>query len=102
MKIRIITSIVILQWIYITAEAQILEHPLNYNPEISQEKLIPVSVRTSKAVSLPFADDFSQGTSYPESQYWEDNQAFINTTLALNPPSMGVATLDGLDAEGIF
>ncbi len=49
---------------------------------------------------LPFWDDFSEDTVYPDNNNWTDNDAYINNTLAVNPPSIGVATLDAVNAEG--
>jgi len=47
-----------------------------------------------------FFDDFSDSSVFPDDKYWADDQAFINETFAFNPPSIGVATLDGLDENG--
>lgn len=61
-----------------------------------------VSSRTksTNAVKLPFVDDFSMGVGYPNAQLWQDGQAFVNSTYPVFPPSIGVATLDALDANG--
>ena len=63
--------------------------------------------RGNGSLSIPFFDDFSTfslPTSNPdiplELQRWEDSFARINSTLALSPPTIGVATLDGLNEEG--
>ena len=53
-----------------------------------------------QTLSLPFFDDFSDSGPYPDCNYWEDNQAFVNGTLGIEPPSVGVATLDGLRPDG--
>ena len=58
----------------------------------------PVHVRT--ALHLPFVDDFSNYTGYPNSALWQDRYAFVNRTFALQPPTLGVATLDALDENG--
>jgi len=53
-------------------------------------------------ISLPFFDDFSSGTSvYPDPHKWQDKKVFINDGFAINPPSVGVATFDGIDSIGI-
>jgi Secretion system C-terminal sorting domain len=39
-------------------------------------------------------------TTIPKTSRWMDNQAWVNRTLAINPPSLGVATLDGLNQYG--
>lgn len=58
-------------------------------------------------ITLPFIDDFSRyslPTNNPEIpadwQLWTDNTARINSSLPINPPTKGVATLDGLDETG--
>ncbi|MFU8844500.1 MAG: hypothetical protein ACNA7V_11910, partial [Bacteroidales bacterium] len=52
------------------------------------------------SVNLPFFDDFSQITIYPDTSRWIDNEAFINSTFPYYPVNYGVATLDVLDAKG--
>lgn len=56
---------------------------------------------------LPFFDDFSRA-SLPTNdptvpigwQRWQDTSAYINTHFPINPPTIGVATLDGLKNDG--
>lgn len=58
---------------------------------------------TPVTVNLPFFDDFAHSVStafYPNCTHWQDNQAYVNQSMAYNPPSIGVATLDGLDETG--
>lgn len=59
------------------------------------------------SLSLPFFDDFSTpsipslaGTGFEEYHRWVDASARITATFALSPPSIGVATLEGLSATG--
>jgi hypothetical protein len=51
-------------------------------------------------LELPFFDDFSKITVYPDPMLWEDQDAFINSTYCVNPVSLGVATLDAIDHTG--
>lgn len=51
-------------------------------------------------LELPFVDDFARGMRYPASSHWADRQAFINHQYPYNPPTIGVATLDAIDASG--
>lgn len=60
---------------------------------------VPVQI-TQDTLSLPFFDDFSKGGNYPSNKTWLDRNVYINNTLANNPPSIGVATFDGLDSNG--
>ena len=55
----------------------------------------------NETLELPFFDDFSNNEGvYPSRAFWLDNQVYINNHMAPNPPSVGVATFDGLDSEG--
>lgn len=55
---------------------------------------------TTTAIKLPFVEDFSNYTGYPDPTKWQDRQAFVNATYPIYPPSIGVATLDALDEYG--
>ncbi|MEK7256528.1 MAG: hypothetical protein AAB316_17365, partial [Bacteroidota bacterium] len=62
---------------------------------------IPFVVQGDTLQNLPFFDDFSRNKgAYPSKNLWLDDLAFVNTTLAKDPPSVGFATLDGLDRHG--
>jgi len=59
------------------------------------------STRTGvEAVKLPFFDDFSNYSVYPDPLLWEDKQGFVNSTYPIYPPTSGVITLDALDENG--
>lgn len=51
-------------------------------------------------LDLPFFEDFSGGELTPSSDRWLENLVFVNQTMAHNPPSIGAATFEGLDASG--
>ena len=51
-------------------------------------------------VRLPFVDDFSNYTGYPNSGLWINRKCFANNTFAVNPPTLGVVTFDALDENG--
>ena len=54
-----------------------------------------------ETIGLPFFDDFSNNDGvYPRRDLWLDNDVYINNTMAPNPPSIGMATFDGLDPGG--
>lgn len=57
-------------------------------------------ITQKKALNLPFIDDFSQQHFYPDASKWLNNNVYINSNYAVNPPSYGVATFDGLDSTG--
>jgi hypothetical protein len=88
------------------------ELPLQFNPEANrqytdEQRFTLRQQRQGASLPIPFFDDFSRytlPTSNPtipvEWQQWSDNSAFINSTFPLNPMTIGVATLDGLEADG--
>ena len=51
-------------------------------------------------LQLPFLDDFSNAYCFPDSTKWLDRRVFINSTYPIAPPTIGVATFDGLDSTG--
>lgn len=51
-------------------------------------------------LTLPFFDDFSSLGVIPNDTLWSDAAVFINPDFAIEPPSIGVATFDGLDGFG--
>jgi len=82
--------------------------PLGVNPYLvnytNQAKKMHTPIRRliydSIRDSLPFQDDFSHGGPYPDTNLWMDKAAFINNTYPICPPTLGVATLDGVNNEG--
>lgn len=53
-------------------------------------------------ISLPFWDDFSTiRNGYADSTLWQYGQSvWVNEGMGINPPSLNVATFDGLDSLG--
>lgn len=49
---------------------------------------------------IPFMDDFSYPGPYPLATHWLDDDTYINNDLCEDPPSVGVATFDGLNRSG--
>ncbi len=103
MKCLIATSFLLFASIFLYAQP--IEMPLTHNPVLQQyAKAHPKQAKANRQVTntlmLPFFDDFSYEGPYPDSTLWMDNQAYVNPTLGKNPPSVGVATLDGLNAHG--
>ncbi len=52
--------------------------------------------------TIPFFDDFSyaQRTNYPTRNHWMDSSVYVNMDFGIAPPSLGVATFDGLNKLG--
>jgi hypothetical protein len=53
-----------------------------------------------ESVAIPFVDDFSHYTGYPDTALWIGRQAFVNQSFAVNPPTIGCVTLDAIDERG--
>lgn len=70
-----------------------------YDVCLSDTVAFPIRV-TADTIGLPFFDDFSYSGPYPDPGKWLDDKAFVNARMAIDPPSTGVATLDGLDKHG--
>ncbi len=58
------------------------------------------SAQATSLVTLPFYEDFSDISVVPDPNKWADSYAFINTSFAQDPVSIGVATLDAIDENG--
>lgn len=61
----------------------------------------PIEVPVETPAPFPFFDDFSDTEVYPNTNRWKDSTAYVNRTFGYAPPSIGVATLDGLDENGL-
>ncbi len=83
------------------AAAQEFILPLGNNPMLQDQQDKNSKKRlASVLLELPLTDDFSGNSPYPDPNIWSDNLAFINNGFAIDPPSIGVATLDALNAQG--
>lgn len=71
-------------------------HPITF----SSQQLGAKSNSTS--IFLPFKDDFSYSPTnqYARQDLWKDSTVYINSGFAIAPPSIGVATFDGLNKHG--
>lgn len=90
----------------LSAKTQVVLSPLEENPTLIsfKETLAQKNfqVCSTQILSLPFFDDFANNPNayHPNCAKWQDNHAFINDNMAYAPPSIGTATLDGLDPSG--
>ncbi|MCF8284721.1 MAG: T9SS type A sorting domain-containing protein [Sphingobacteriales bacterium] len=85
--------------------AQELTKPMTYSAVLNNayreyQLSKTYSKATADTLSLPFIDDFSYNTIYPNSKKWTDVKVFINNSFAIKPPSKGVATFDGFNEFG--
>ena len=51
-------------------------------------------------LKIPFVDDFSTTTLFPSATRWTNKLVYINNDFPINPPSVNVATFDGLNDLG--
>lgn len=90
---------------YQLTSAQEVLTPLYRNTLIEEylkaNSLTARSINSTDTISLPFFDDFSSSTIYPDPANWLDQYVFINNTFAFEPISLGVATFDGFDENGV-
>lgn len=77
---------------------------LTQNQEVKKasRELCSREKATADAVSLtlPFFEDFSILNVYPDQTKWMGLSVFVNSSFPDLPPSIGVATLDAIDATG--
>lgn len=88
--------IVIATFLALPGWAQIQLTPL------ARETKISTGRTQASELKLPFWDDFSFSTNdKPSDSLWINcTTVWVNDGMAINPPSVKVATFDGLDAEG--
>ncbi len=72
------------------------------NPEVEKnsEKLHSLRNQSNDTLELPFFDDFSLITVFPNQEKWIGYDVFVNDTWAVNPISYGVASFDVADSTG--
>ncbi len=115
MKAMTRSLLLILSWIVVfSASAQEMLVDLNGNPrlgawEMAERQHADAARAAGDTLTLPFFDDFSEPFTrlnhphdlYPSSALWEGRTVYVNNHMAINPPSQGVATFDGLDENGV-
>lgn len=94
---RIIISILLFFTLF--ANAQEVVSPLYSNPLLQNKKEL---FKESKSViSLPFFDDFSYDGHLVDMSLWEESSVFVNRSYPIEPVTLGVATFDGLNKNGL-
>jgi len=82
---------------------------IHANPLMAQLSVIPIARENTSnfrkaegdTLQLPFWDDFSTYEGMPDPAKWINSEGvYINNSLAINPPTIGVATLDGATGSG--
>jgi hypothetical protein len=69
--------------------------------ETGGETPVLLIVKTRPALQLPFVDNFFYSGPYPNDDLWLDRSVFINRSLAFEPITLGAATFDGTNEEGV-
>ncbi|WP_185152750.1 T9SS type A sorting domain-containing protein [Fulvivirga aurantia] len=83
----------------ICASGQLKIYPIKQ--EVSKKNKSINAKTESTTIFLPIWDDFSQSQGQPDSTIWfESENVFVNGGLGLQPPSLNVASFDGLQADG--
>ncbi len=89
---------------FLILSVQVISQPvllrLEYNPEVAREYSHFNRMKSADTLSLPFFDDFSKQTVYPNNALWEDQNVYINKTFGKNAPTIGVATFDIINMAG--
>lgn len=87
----------------------IIQTYLTGNPVVNEkwnERIYKTDTKPAFADTLEIdvikglVDDFSYPGPYPDPAIWLDSFAYINRTYPYSPPTIGVATFDGLDQRG--
>src|SRR5687767_15825464 len=60
----------------------------------------PHNAHSRAGDTLPFIDDFSNNSTFPNQLKWEGFSIYQNAHFPVNPPTYGVATMDGLSFKG--
>ena len=93
--------------IFYPTSGQLSRYPVNRIAERSpaaKQKNIAARTKQLEPLSLPFWDDFSKPfrVIYPDTTLWEKSfSVWVNDGMAINPPTINVATFDGLDSAGL-
>lgn len=100
-KINLLLWIFLLSIVPYCIQAQEVLTGISQNTTLIKASANKTSTKNAAtAIKLPFVEDFSNYTGYPNPEKWADRQAFVNNTYPVYPPSIGVATLDALDENG--
>jgi Secretion system C-terminal sorting domain len=74
--------------------------PLLFNDAIQSANNANIKIKKMRGINLPFADDFSMDSPFPDPNKWQDRSVYINNGFGINMPTIGVATFDNLNQNG--
>lgn len=78
--------------------------PLYYHPPTTNNTSYNHNNRAKAKTTvntLPFFEDFTSGSFFPDTARWVDRKVYINNNMGVNPISRGVATFDAIDENGL-
>jgi len=84
-------------FLFLPAKAQFVEFGPIQKIKNANSQVSPTNARTSETLSLPFWDDFALGI---DTLIWEVKGTSYTETIGINPPSIGMLLLDGVDENG--
>jgi len=79
----------------------LLCNPSLFNIQAPKKQVKKTTATALNPLSLPFFEDFTGYSVFPDSSKWQDYEVFINNTMGFKPVSRGMATFDALDYRGI-
>jgi len=93
-------AIVLLLLVNATASAQLKLYPIQQKHKTAKGK--PAYGRTaSNTVTIPIFEEFSQSGNQPDTTLWQNSaNVFISSGRGFQPPTLNVASFDGLQADG--
>lgn len=102
---RLVCPLLLLLLVSIGLSAQEVERDLQVIPIQGESQGPRLRSGGGQSMGLPFFDDFASPTFAEEGGpvglvRWSDGSARRTTTYAIDPPTIGTATLDGLRADG--
>lgn len=75
--------------------------PLRFNRALENQQAKSINpAQKVAALGLPFFEDFTTNSLYPDNSRWADSNVYLNNTMAISPISRGVATFDALNRYG--
>jgi hypothetical protein len=97
--LKFLTALLLFIHLNLNGQEQLAPLPNNDRLRVTLFEKAAASARLTP-LELPFVDDFNQKEPYPNPNLWEDRFVFINNTYPDKPPTLGVATFDGLNPLG--
>lgn len=102
--------VVLVMLLPVSLHAQWKKTPLSSTQPASQNQAFSLGRTKATSLALPFWDDFSfteindttgRGIAFPIDSLWENSRSVsINAGVGLQPPTLNVATFDGINATG--